>query len=105
MVIDMDSEKDKSRKRVMWDGSNLHLHEGDKIEIRRGIKESVGGSFDIRASVIANSTIGVGFRSSIEGVMMSVGPKDFDPPISGYVKNIEVGPTITTFDIVDKKSK
>ena len=99
MMINMDSDKEKSLKRVMWDGSNLHLHKGDEIEIRRGIMGKEGYKYEIRASVIANLSIGVGFRSRIEGVMMSRSPMDFDPPIRGYVENIEVN-TNTYFDLI-----
>ncbi len=99
MVTNMDLDKEVSRKKVMWDGSNLHLHKGDEIEIRRGIMEKEGYKYEIRASKIANLSIGVVIHSRIEGVMMSIGPKDFDPPIRGYVENIEVS-TNTYFDIV-----
>ena len=97
----MDSEKEKSLKRVTWDGSNLHLHKGDEIEIRRGIIGKEGHKYEIRASVIANLTIGVGFRSRIEGSSMTDSPRDFDPPIRGYVENIEVS-TNVNFDLIEK---
>ena len=101
--MDMDSDKETSRKRVMWDGSNLHLHKGDEIEIRRGITMQEGYRYEIRASAICNLSIGVRMRSRIEGSTMSKPPRDFDPPICGYVENIEVDDTATHFDIVEKK--
>lgn len=101
MVRNMDSDKEKPRKRVMWDGKSLNVTTGDEIEILRGILMREIYDFDIRASTIRNLTKGITSRSEIEGVTMSRSPKDFDSPIRGYVENIEVTNN-TYFYIVEK---
>ena len=98
----MDSDDLLSYRRVLWDGTNLHLHDGDEIEIRRGIIAKKGHDYDIRASVIANLSTRIGFRSLIERATVPSPPRDFDPPICGCVENIEVAPEKITFDIVEK---
>lgn len=98
----MGSDKETSRKRIMWDGSNLHLHKGDEIEIRSGIMAREGYKHEIRAIEIANLSIGTGFRSRIAGVTMSEPITKFDPPIRGYVENIEVS-TNTHFDLIENE--
>ena len=77
--------------RVWWDGPNLQISEGDKIEILRGIKENSS----IRASTIRNITRGSTYRSRIEGTIMTRMPADITPPIRGYVKNIEFGVNVS----------
>ena len=87
--------------KVMWDGADLQISEGDEIEILRGIKYDGGYDFDIRATTVRNKTRGVTFRSQIEGVMMSKMPSDLEPPLEGYAKNVEIR-TNTYFLLVEK---
>ncbi len=101
MAMAMDSEQLKSRIRVTWDGRSLNVTVGDEIEILRGIIMRDIYPDDIRATMIKNLTSGAKFRSRIEGVMMSESPKDIDPPIRGYVQNLEVSGN-TTFELVRK---
>jgi len=104
MVRNMASDNGKLYRRIMWDGSNLELNDGDEIEISRGIIAKKGYDYDIRASLILNLSTLIIFRSSVEGAWGSSQPRDFDPPISGYVENIEVSPRKILFDIVEKES-
>ena len=82
----------------MWDGTDLRINSGDEIEILRGIRSN---ATEVRATVVRNITTGVQFRSRIEGVMMIEGPRDFDPPLRGYVKSIQVTQN-TNFEIDEK---
>ena len=100
----MASDNEKLYRRIMWDGTNLDLNDGDEIEIRRGIIAKKGYNYDIRATLILNLSIVKRFRSSVEGARVPSPPRDFDPPISGYVENIEIAPRKIIFDIVEKES-
>lgn len=75
--------------RVRWDGTNLTISNGDEIEIRRGVRLNAN---EVRATMIRNITTGVDSRnfSVIEGTIMSQVPIDFNPPIRGHVRSIEV---------------
>ena len=87
--------------RIVWDDTDLRVSEGDEIEILRGMKMDSGYDFDIRATVVRNLTRGGKFTSRIEGVLTSYPPYDFDPPVRGYVKNLEVAGS-TYFEIQEK---
>lgn len=84
--------------KVAWDGTDLRINAGDEIEILRGI---ISNGNELRATVVRNITTGVQFRSRIEGVMMSQGPTNLDPPIRGYVKSIQVTHN-TNFELEQK---
>lgn len=84
--------------KVMWDGTDLRINAGDEIEILRGIRSNAN---EVRATVVRNITAGVQFRSRIEGVLMTQGPRDLDPPIRGYVKSIQVTQN-TNFEVDPK---
>jgi len=69
--------------KVMWDGTDLQISEGDEIKILRGIKYDGGYDYDIRATTIQNKTRGVTYRSRIEGVTMSKMPIEIQPLLEG----------------------
>jgi hypothetical protein len=73
----------------MWNGTNLTISNGNEIEIRRGIRFNAN---EVRATMIRNITTGVDSRnfSVIEGTIMPQPPTDFNPPIRGHVRAIEV---------------
>ena len=75
--------------RVIWDGTNLLISEGNEIEILRGIRFNAN---EVRATMIRNITTGVDSRnfSVIEGTVMFQRPTDFNPPVRGHVRSIEV---------------
>lgn len=87
--------------KVMWDGINLQVFQGDEIEILRGIEYDISYGYEVRATVVRNKTRGITSRSRVEGIMMTKSPHDFQPPIHGYVKNIEVREN-TYFELVEK---
>lgn len=89
--------------RVMWDGVDLRVSEDDEVEVLRGIKMNESYDFKVRATLVRNVTRGGKFRSRIEGVTMSQMPYDLDPPIRGYVKNLEVSGN-TYFELEEKAS-
>ncbi len=87
--------------RVMWDGVNLQISEGEEVEILRGIKAREIYDYNIRATLVRNVTRGGEFTSRINGVVMSPNPSDFEPPIHGYVKNLKVSGNVY-FELEEK---
>jgi hypothetical protein len=82
--------------KVTWD-SGLQISKGDEIEILRGI---VHNENDIRATRLRNITRGRKEVSRIEGILMTVTPKDIEPPIRGIVEGIEAHSNETKFDLI-----
>lgn len=90
--------KGKFRTRIItWAGS-LQVSKNDELKITKGI---VYGNGNISAFRLENVTTGRKEKSRNEGVLMSVMPVDFNPPLSGFVQNVEGDEGETTFELVE----
>jgi hypothetical protein len=83
--------------RITFDGAVM-VENGDIIEVLRGIPSRDN---HIRATKIRNVTRG-GWekRSRIDGTLMTVLPRDFNPPIKGKIRNLSFPGSDTEFDLM-----
>lgn len=87
--------------KVTWSGKpDLQISAGDEIQILRGFGERENGQ--IQATKIRNRTRGTFFKSDVEGILSTRMPHDFDPPILGYAKYIEIRGSEVVFQLEEK---
>jgi len=87
--------------KVTWIGKpELQIFGGDEIEILRGFGNRE--SDQIQATRIRDKTRGTSFRSDVEGILSGTRYHNFDPPIIGYVKNIQMLGHATIFELEEK---
>jgi uncharacterized protein (TIGR02391 family) len=86
--------------KITWSDGNLQIATGDEIEILRGKGKPESG--EVFATKIYNITKGVVFESSREHILDIREPRDFEPPIHGYAKNIETYERSTIFYLEEK---
>lgn len=67
----------------VWFDGDLNIKMGDRLIIHRGILES---ETVVRATRIENQTTGLKKRSMVDGVMMTQGAENLNPPITGRIK-------------------
>lgn len=87
--------------KVTWSGKpDLQISSGDKIQILSGFGSRESGQ--IEATRIRNKTKGTYFESEVYGILSTRRPHDFDPPILGYAKYVEIHRSRVVFELEEK---
>ena len=95
--MSQESKEKLCKRTITWAG-DLQISKDDQVKITKGIVHANG---DISAFILENVTTGRKDKSRNEGVLMSIMPVDFNPPVSGFVQNVEGNEGETVFELVE----